>query len=433
MSKATPTVFCARSMTLGAVLMLSCILVGKAIVAPLFHELSTPSEQLTLELVQDSLVQHSIFSPSSSDLLLAGAAGMVDSLDDPYADFIPPADIRDFKEESTGLFGGIGVMLDKDWRIIFPLPNSDTAKQGITTGDTILEIDGKNVSTMDSANITTKLSGRPGTTVGLKLRKLNGEIVERQVKRQPVPSITVSDESIIDAEHGIAHVSIKSFASSTPEELSSALQRLTALGMQALILDLRFNLGGQLQDAIDVASYFLSGEIVCRLRPHVGDEYLKYADAQLSAYPDLPVIVLVNELSASGSEVVAAALRDHQRAKLMGTRTYGKGVFQKVLSFRDPDFAIKFTAGYYSTPSGEIIESKIKDDGKPHGLLPDFELEKQTDATCNAIKLWASRIRVPEKYAAEVAELFPEYLQHPRPEDAWIDTAAQQLIADLKQ
>ena len=248
-----------------------------------------------------------------------------------------------------------------------------------------------------------------------------------------MPSITVSDESIVDAEYGIAHVSIKSFASSTPDELASALQRLDALGMQALILDLRFNLGGQLQDAIDVASYFLSGEIVCRLRPHVGDEYVKYADLKLSAYPDLPVIVLVNELSASGSEVVAAALRDHQRAKLMGTRTYGKGVFQKVLSFRDPDFAIKFTAGYYLTPNGEIIESKIDDDGEPHGLLPDFELEKQTDATRNAIKLWTSRIRVPEKYSAEVAELFPEYLQQPRPRDAWIDTATQRLISDLKQ
>ncbi|MDE0585748.1 MAG: S41 family peptidase [Planctomycetota bacterium] len=433
MPKATPTVFCMRSMTLGAVLMLSCILVGKTIVAPLFNDLSTPSEQQTLELVQDSLEQHSIFSPSGSDLLLAGAAAMVDSLNDPYADFIPPKDIRNFKEESTGLFGGIGVMLDKDWRIIFPLPNSDTAKQGITTGDAILEIDGKNVSTMDSANITTKLSGRPGTAIGLKLRKLNGKIIERQIKRQPVPSITVSDECIINAEHGIAHVSIKSFASTTPEELGNALQRLNSLGMQALILDLRFNLGGQLQDAIDVASYFLSGEIVCRLRPHTGDEYLKYADLQLSAYPDLPLIVLVNELSASGSEVVAAALRDHQRAKLMGTRTYGKGVFQKVISFRDPKFAIKFSAGYYLTPNSEIIESNISDDGKPHGLSPDFELEKQTDEECNAIRLWANRIRVPEKYFAQVAELFPEYLQHPRPKDTWIDTAAQQLISDLKQ
>ena len=433
MSKATPTVFCARSMTLGAVLMLSCILVGKTFIAPLFHDLSTPSEQLTLELVQDSLEQHSIFSPSGSELLLAGAAAMVDSLNDPYAAFIPPKDIRNFEEESSGLFGGIGVMLDKNWRIVFPLPNSDTAKQGITTGDTILEIDGKNVSTMDSANITTKLSGRPGTTVSLKLRKLNGEIIERQVKRQPVPSITVSGESIVDAEHGIAHVSIKSFASSTPDELASALQRLGALGMQALILDLRFNLGGQLQDAIDVASYFLSGEVVCRLRPHAGEEYVKYADLELSAYPDLPVIVLVNELSASGSEVVAAALRDHQRAKLMGTRTYGKGVFQKVISFRDPNFAIKFTAGYYLTPSGEIIESNISDDGQPHGLLPDFELEKQSDETCNAIKLWVDRIRVPEKYSAQVAELFPGYRQHPRPKDAWIDTAAQQLISDLRQ
>ena len=433
MAKATPTVFCARSITLGAVLMLSCILIGKTFVAPLFHDLGTPSEQLTLELVHDSLEQHSIFSPSGSELLLAGAAAMVDSLNDPYADFIPPKDIRDFKEESTGLFGGIGVMLDRDWRIVFPLPNSDTAKQGITTGDTILEIDGKDVSTIDFTERAAELSGRPGSTVSLKLRKLNGEIVERQVKRQPVPSITVSDESIIDAEHGIAHVSIKSFASSTPDELASALQRLGVLGMQALILDLRFNLGGQLQDAIDVASYFLSGEVVCRLRPHVGEEYVKYADLKLSAYPDLPVIVLVNELSASGSEVVAAALRDHQRAKLMGTRTYGKGVFQKVISFRDPNFAIKFTAGYYLTPSGEIIESNISDDGQPHGLLPDFELEKQSDETCNAIKLWVDRIRVPEKYSAQVAELFPEYLQHPRPKDAWIDTAAQQLISDLKQ
>ncbi|HIA39098.1 MAG TPA: hypothetical protein EYN86_06340 [Planctomycetes bacterium] len=433
MAKLPPSVFCARSMTLGAVLMLSCMYVGKYVIAPLFEDLSTPTEEQTINLVQSALSSDSIFTPDPQQLLLTGAEAMVDSLNDPYADFISPQEVRAFKEESTGRYTGIGVLLNSNWQIIYPLPNSDTAQQGVVTGDTILEINGEDVAHLDINESASLLTGRLGTSVHLKLRRVNSDIFECDITRQRVPSITISDERIIDDEHGIAHLSVKSFASTTPDELTAALQRLDALGMKALILDLRFNLGGQLNDAISLVSHFLQGEVVCRLRPHNGEEYLKYADLGLSTHADLPLIVLVNELSASGAEVVAAALRDNKRAKLMGVRTYGKGVFQKVLSFRNPNFAVKFTAGYYLTPNGDMIESYIGDDQQARGLVPDFLLDKQSDATSSTIKAWANRARVPAIYAAAVAELFPEYVQLEPPKDSWLDAAAKQLISEINQ
>ncbi|MBC8369791.1 MAG: PDZ domain-containing protein [Planctomycetes bacterium] len=433
MPKPPTSAFCARSMTLGAVLMLSCILVGKLFIAPLFSDLSEPSEQQTLRLVQDSLTQHSIFDPSRKELLLAGAAAMVNALNDPYADYVSPEDVREFKEESTGMQIGIGILLNSDAEVVFPLPNSDAALKGISPGDSLLEIDGKNVSLAASSDITSSLRGRHGTTVKLKLQRHNGDIYSVEVMRQRVPTLTVTDERIIDKEHGIAHLTITSFASSTPDEITAALQRLDTAGMQALILDLRFNLGGQLNDAIAVVSHFLRGDLVCRLRPHSGEELLKYADLQLSSHPDLPLVVLVNELSASGSEVVVAALRDHQRATSMGMRTYGKGVFQKVLSFRNPNFAIKFTAGYYLTPDGEMIEGNIGESNFSGGLLPDIVLERQNEAQCSAIRAWSHRPRVPEKYQAIVNDLFPDFQRLAPPADNWVDSAAEFLIANSQK
>lgn len=420
MAKPPPSVFCARSMTLGAVLMLSCIYLGKYIIAPLFDDLGTPAAEQTLANVQNAIATHSIYQPDSKELLLAGSKAMVESLNDPYADFISPQQVRSFKEESTGMRIGLGLLLNSESLIVFPKPNSDAAKQGILPGDKFLEIDGEDVSSATPAEILTLLDGSSNTSVDLTMQHGDGITYRCVVKRERIPALTITDERIVDAEHGIAHLTIKSFASSTPAELDSALTRLDALGMRALILDLRFNLGGQLNDAVAVVSHFLKGDIVCHLRPQVGEEYDKYADLQLSSHPDLPLLLLVNEQSASGSEVVAAALRDHDRAVLMGTQTYGKGVFQKVLSFRDPDFVIKFSAGQYLSPNGDLIADNV-------GLTPDFALDKQDEIVCSSIKSWRNRIRVPQKYTKQVENLFPDYTDVAPPADAWIDAAISQM------
>ncbi|MFT7517099.1 MAG: carboxyl-terminal processing protease [Myxococcota bacterium] len=430
MAKHPTSVFCARSMALGAVLMLSCMVIGKIVIAPLFTDLGEASEQQVLGLVQESLATHSIFEPTQKDLLLASAAAMIELLDDPYAAFIAPDAVREFKEESAGTQIGIGLMLNSAGQVVFSVPNSDAAAQGIAPGDTILEIDGEDVSSATVTELLPLLRGRQSTTVKLKLRNRHNEIYEVEVKRQQIPRRTVTDSRIIDERHGIAHISITSFASSTPKEFAAALQRLDRLGMQALILDLRFNLGGQLNDAVEVVSHFLQGEVVCKLRPHAGEEYLSYADLQLSSHPSLPLVVLINELSASGSEIVAAALRDHQRATLMGTRTYGKGVFQKVLSFRDPDFALKFTAGYYLTPNGEMIEGNIHASDSVGGILPDVMLNAQSDEARNAIQVWTNRLPVPKKDQALVDELFPDFSTANPPDDSWLDAARDYLMSN---
>ncbi|MDP6963116.1 MAG: S41 family peptidase [Planctomycetota bacterium] len=416
MPKQSSSLFCIRSIIFGATLTLSCMAVGKYFLAPLFIDYTQSRLGNTTAHIQDSLSTHSLQQPSPGELTLAAAEAMIAVLNDPYAEFINDEALTEFKEGSTGMHIGIGVVLTSGSQIIFPKPNSDAVSQGLSPGDTILSINQHATAGLSQEQLQKLLRGKPGTKVNLSILRLDGSKYSCSVKRERVPSLTVTDERIIEPSQGIAHLSVKSFARSTPAELKAALGRLEAKGMTKLILDLRSNLGGQLNDAIQVASYFLEGQVVCHLHPQHGETVPKLADLQLSLYPDLPLLILVDQYSASGAEVVAAAMRDHQRAELMGLNTYGKGVFQKVLSFRDPDFAVKFSAGHYLSPDGHSIEQE-------GGLIPDIVLQPLSADALSAIKQWNSRVRIPHKYQAIVNELFPDYAELPPPEDEWLDAA----------
>lgn len=369
----------------------------------------------------------SYVEPRDQEWLMHRAVeGMLDSLDDPYTYFIGPEDIPVLEEEASGNMIGIGVMLDgAEARVRYPMPGSPAEEAGLRPGDRVLAVDGEDVSGWDLPAISDRIKGERGTTVHLSLAPVVGDPYEVDILRSPVPTGTIGKVRMLDEEAGIGALAIRSFAHSTPQELDEALDYLEPLGLRALVIDLRFNTGGVLDAAVDVAARFLHGELVCRLQERNGPGSLRKADLELSRFPDMPLVVVMNSLSASGSEVLAGALRDHGRAVLVGGRSYGKGVYQQVHRYRSAHFALKFTAGYYLTPTGRILEGNIEPD-RAGGLEPDLAVPVPLEEA-TFVRTWLRYEDPPLKYRDRVFQLFPRVAEVQPPPDSALDVGLRHL------
>jgi carboxyl-terminal processing protease len=290
---------------------------------------------------------------------------------------------------------------------------------------------GKDASALRSEALTERLRGPRGSTVRLEFEHRDGARVSAELKRRPMPSGTVGDARWLDRAAGLGHIHIRSFAESTARELDAACAALLAEGaLLGLVLDLRWNTGGQLESAVEIASRFLAGGSVCTLREFGGATRELTAEPTLKRWPDLPLVLLVNSGSASGSEVLAGALRDHGAAVLVGERTYGKGIFQEVYRFRDGQFVLKFTAGEYLTPAGRALEGHLRPGLGPGGLEPDLPVAADPAQTA-AIRRWQQVNWPPSALRAEVDEVFPGHFPFEPPADRVLDAALRLLQAAL--
>jgi carboxyl-terminal processing protease len=400
---------------------------------PILARRALPPEEQTLASVHRTVRNNAVLAADPMDLMRAGAKAMLESLKDPYASWVGPEDLRTFEEESTGTYLGIGAMLHPDGRVIYPFEDGPAAAAGVRIGDRILSVDGEDTAALGSDALSTRLRGPRGSLARLELLHVDGSRAQVEVQRRALPAGTVGDLRWMDREAGIAHVHVRSFAQTTARELDHACDQLTAESpVRGLILDLRWNIGGQLESAVEIAARFLEGQVVCTLRDRQGKTSSRYADAKLTRWPDLPVVILVNGLSASGSEVLAGALRDHGAAVLVGERTYGKGIYQEVYSFRDGGFVLKFTAGVYLTPAGRSLEGHLDPQMAPGGLEPDLRISSDPESA-QAIRRWLQTNRPPERLRAEVEAAFPDHFTTQAPPDAAAEAALallQHTLAD---
>jgi carboxyl-terminal processing protease len=380
-----------------------------------------------LVMVHDTIFADYVEELAEGDLMRSGAQGMLASLGDPYASFFGPEDLRRFREGNSGVLVGIGVMLNPAGDILYPQPNGNAAEAGIRPGDRFLEIDGQDVAGFGLTRLAPLLRGEPGSLIHLKLSHPDGTEFQARIARSDVPTLTVGDVRMVDRELGIGHIHIRSFAKSTESELDRALTFLMSQGMKSLILDLRWNPGGQLPSAVGVAGRFLDGHLVCTLQSRHAPMDSRHADRQDKKFFGKPLVLLVNEGSASGSEVVAAALRERGFATLVGSRTYGKGIYQEVFEYEAGEFALQFTAGYYITPAGHILEDHL-DPALAGCLEPDLAItpDPQEDV---AIRIWQQRNPAPAIYREEVHALFPAIRNAMPPPDRTLDTAVNLLRA----
>lgn len=306
----------------------------------------------------------------TSTLSQAAIKGMVEALDDPYSAYLDAAAYQLSLSDLEGKFEGIGAYVavkDEQIMIIAPIADSPAAQAGIKAGDIILGIDDKPTSEMSLAEAVLYIRGPKGTSVRL--------LILHQGETEPEEIEIVRDEIEVPSVYfemrgDIAYINITYFSERTNEELSPVLQSITQEAATGIILDLRSNPGGLLQTVVDVASRFLKEGVVVDVVDNQGKHTTSTVKPE-GATTDLPLVVLVDSYSASGSEVLAGALQDYDRATIAGTRTYGKGSVNILHQLKDGSGLYLTTARWF-TPNGRPIEGE--------GIAPDYELDPEEDA-----------------------------------------------------
>ena len=327
------------------------------------------------------------------ELLENALKGMLAELD-PHSSYFNDADWGRFQKQIEGTFTGIGVKLDIDRKtgrpvVIAPIVNSPAYNAGVLAGDQILEVDGESTADWTSDDVVENLTGRPGTDLTLTvLHPSTDGPVTLAIRRAVIELDSVMGDHrkpddtwdfLLNDEEKVGYVRISSFIEDTADDLRDALDELKAEGMTALVLDLRDDPGGLLSAAVAVSDLFLEDGSIVTTRGRNSPE--KQYEAEVpGTYSDFPMAVLINDHSASASEIVAAALQDHERAKIVGQRSFGKGSVQNILNLDDGTSKLKLTVATYWRPSGKNIhrfpDSKPEDEW---GVSPDDGLEVVLD------------------------------------------------------
>jgi len=315
-----------------------------------------------LELIRQDYVDEN--KTSYHDLINAAMKGMLSSLD-PHSQFMDPDDFRDMQDDTRSRFNGLGIevsMKNGLPTVITAMEDTPAAKAGILSGDQILRINGISTERMDLQDAINVLRGPAGAKITLTLlRPSTKEIKEYTLQRAEIKIQSVKGARLLDSEltgpFKIGYIRLVQFNEPTADELSKALDDLHKQGMQALVLDLRNNPGGLLNSAVDVCAQFLPPNTkVVSTQGRVASQQHDYSTSGAKKErPNFPMVVLINEGSASGAEIVAGALKDLHRAVLVGETTFGKGSVQNVMQLPDGS-AVRFTTAKYYTPSRQVIQ-----------------------------------------------------------------------------
>jgi len=322
-------------------------------------------ELRTFTEVMSMVKKHYVEEVKAKDLVYGAIRGMLSSLD-PHSSFMPPDAFKDMQVETKGEFGGLGIqvgMKDKTLTVIAPIDDTPASKAGIKAGDKIVRINKESTKDMSLQDAVSKMRGAPKTsvTIGIMREGLDDE-KEFTLIRDIIKIKSVKSRML---EGNIGYIKISQFQEQTSSDLTLALNKLNDDKFSAIILDLRNNPGGLLTSSIEVAGQFLPrGKLVVYTKTRSGDkaEYLTEGDRPYSQ----PMIVLVNQGSASASEIVAGALKDWNRAVVLGTQTFGKGSVQTVIPLSD-GAGIRLTTAKYYTPKGTSIQNT--------GITPDIILK----------------------------------------------------------
>lgn len=311
---------------------------------------------LQLEREVEGILQDNYYQPVERDKLENGAMeGMIGSLGDPYSAYYSPDDYAKLEEHTNGEFVGIGVqmeMKDGQLTVLSPIEGSPAIEAGILAGDVIVAVDGDPIAGKSDDETAARLRGEAGSQVVVRMKRGDQEI-DFPLTRRKIEIPIISQKMLEHGGRKIGYVSLEQFSLDAGVKLRAAVDGLVADGAQGIILDLRNNGGGLLEESVSVASIFIqNGPIVSVVdRDGNNEEY----DARGDANETIPLVVLVNGYTASASEIVSGALKDDHRAKLVGEKTFGKGVVQVLMPLSNGG-ALKYTSGSYHTPAGIDID-----------------------------------------------------------------------------
>lgn len=327
-------------------------------------------------------VQTNYVDPVSSQKLIEGALRGVTKQLDPYSVYLPPKQYQQLQSLTEGQFGGIGIEVgirDNYPTVISPMEGTPAFEAGLASGDILVKIDGKSSAGLTLQEVADRLRGPAGTRVAVTIHR-EGQSPDRDVTLERRIIVTPSVPYTFLAAPGVGYLRLADFSEQSGAQVRAGLDRLRAAGAHSLILDLRLNPGGLLSQAIDVAEEFVpKGTLIVSTRGRVADQNHRYFSASDHPLTQWPMVVLVDNGTASASEIVAGALQDLDRALIAGHTTYGKGLVQSVFKLRGGEAALKLTTARYYTPSGRSIQRAIvdstaddEDDAEPaHPALAD--------------------------------------------------------------
>jgi carboxyl-terminal processing protease len=302
-------------------------------------------------------------------LLMNAYKGMLAGLD-PYSQFIDSKNLEELKIETEGEFDGLGIeVMIKDGflRVLTPIVDSPAFRAGVYIGDVIIKIDGKSTKNISIREAIEMLRGETHTEVTITvIHEGESEPVDITIERAKIHLNSIRGTRIVDEEGKIGYIAITSFQDNTIDDLDAAVKELEEQGMESLILDLRFNPGGLLNIAVGMADKFITKGVIVSTKGRHKSQQHEYKAHRSKTYKNFPLIILVNNGSASASEIVAGAVKDHRRGLLLGTKTFGKGSVQSLLPIKNKKSALKLTTAKYYTPSGTLIHGV--------GIEPDIKV-----------------------------------------------------------
>ena len=304
----------------------------------------------------------------------------LEGLEDPYTRFLEPEEYEDLASQTSGELSGIGIRLgmdeDSQLTVVEPIPNSPASEAGLAAGDRILSIDGKSTELMSLEQASAEIKGEVGTEVKLKIARKAQPDFEVAISRAQIELPSVSYTLNQEQDSKVGYIKLDEFSSHAAEQMQKAIEDLRQKQASGFILDLRGNPGGLLFSSVEIARMWMGkGAIVSTIDNRGGNE--KFS-ANGKALTDLPLVVLVDGYSASASEILAGALKENHRAKVVGSRTYGKGTVQSVHSLSDGS-GLAVTIARYYPPSGIDINQK----GIDPDIKVDLSREEQTNLSIN--------------------------------------------------
>ncbi len=315
--------------------------------------------------VLDLVERHYVNDTTSKELLNGAIKGMLEGLD-PHSTYMTPEEYKEMQETTSGEFSGVGIEISLEngqVTVVSPIEDTPAFRAGLLPGDIILSIDGEPTQELTLQEVVSRIRGTKGTAVELGIVHANSNIPETvSIIRDSIPLISVKSKELEDGYHWLR---ITRFSERTTDELHEAIEDAQKKGIKGIVLDMRNNPGGLVDEAVSVADTFLAKGSIVSIRGRDNSSLREYKSKTQDADVTAPLVVLVNAGSASASEIVAGALRDHKRAVILGEKTFGKGSVQNIIPLSDGS-GLKLTVALYYTPNGQSIQAE--------GIAPDLEI-----------------------------------------------------------
>ncbi len=315
--------------------------------------------------------------------------GMLDQLHDPYSVFLKPEDFRQLSEATTGNYSGLGIQIDvrDGWiTVVAPLPDTPAERAGVQTGDRIVQLDGRSTEGWKQDQAVKELRGPAGTAAELLIRRTGvDKPITYKLTRATIHIRSVDPRITMMLDDRVGYIALSPVSESSTRDVSQAIDTLLKQGMKSLIFDLRGNPGGLLDQGVAVSDLFLDpGKAIVETRGRAPSSSHEFGDTKPQLWPRLPIVVIVNGGSASAAEIIAGALQDHDRAVLIGTPTFGKGLVQSFWRLT-PETGLKLTTARWFTPSGRTIQRVTRNEAEQEAQVIAAQRGQDTKIDSTAV------------------------------------------------